>query len=143
MSKFKARLRGANEVPPVSTNAFGTALFKFKQWRSTSILKFVVQVRNISNITRIDLHLGERGEVGPVVARLVNPARPTNRHKFKGVITRSDLRGPLAGLPLRFLIREIKQNNVYVNVHTVAHPRGEIRGQIREIHHHHHHGGEM
>ena len=47
-----------------------------------------------------------------------------------GTLTAADLIGPLSGLTLSDLLAEIEAGNTYVNVHTQAHPTGEIRGQI-------------
>lgn len=40
--------------------------------------------------------------------------------------------GDLAGEPLSELIEEIDAGNIYVNVHTVANPGGELRGQVEK-----------
>jgi hypothetical protein len=48
----------------------------------------------------------------------------------RGTITEADLVGPLAGQPLSALVEAIRSGNAYVNVHTVDHPAGEIRGQL-------------
>jgi CHRD domain len=48
----------------------------------------------------------------------------------KGAITSADLLGPLEGAMLSDLIDEIEAGNTYVNVHTVEHPDGEIRGRF-------------
>ncbi|MDR7432511.1 MAG: CHRD domain-containing protein, partial [Armatimonadota bacterium] len=47
-----------------------------------------------------------------------------------GVITAASLVGPLARQPLSALLERVRVGEAYVNVHTVAHPGGEIRGQI-------------
>jgi hypothetical protein len=36
----------------------------------------------------------------------------------------------MKGKTISDLVQEIKSGDVYVNVHTVQHPAGEIRGQI-------------
>ncbi|MDA1681049.1 CHRD domain-containing protein, partial [Bacillus cereus group sp. TH152-1LC] len=36
----------------------------------------------------------------------------------------------LAGHSLRDLVNEINVENIYINVRTVQHPSGEIRGQL-------------
>ncbi|MCR8659907.1 CHRD domain-containing protein [Paenibacillus endoradicis] len=136
ISKFIAKLRGFHEVPRVRTNAKGIAFFISKHWHNHLKLKFLVKVENIRNVTKIDLHLGERGHNGPVVATLFESSKckkSVHRKIFRGVLTRKDLEGPLRGLSLRFLLREIRNHNVYVNVHTKQHPNGEIRGQIKSI----------
>jgi hypothetical protein len=48
----------------------------------------------------------------------------------KGTITDKNLVGPLAGKTIADLVKLIKDGGAYVNVHTPAHPGGEIRGQI-------------
>lgn len=129
---FSACLRGAEEVPPVRTNARGFAIFFLS--RDGRRLQFLLAVQNIKNATAAHIHLGRRGENGPIVAFLFGPLRrpATVRRSFvTGTITQSDLVGPLAGRSLASLIREMRRRNTYVNVHTTQNPDGEIRGQIR------------
>ena len=86
------------------------------------------------------IHLEDPGKnVGGVVAWLY-PAGPppqliegkTNGILAEGVISADDLVGELEGHSLWDLIEEIKAGNTYVNVHTTAYPKGELRGQISE-----------
>ena len=53
-----------------------------------------------------------------------------NGRLASGSIQAGDLINDLAGHPLEDLIVAIEDGNAYVNVHTVAHPGGEIRGQL-------------
>ena len=46
------------------------------------------------------------------------------------MITQEDLVGPLGGQTLGTLVNEIISGNIYINVHTVQHSNGEIRGQL-------------
>lgn len=94
----------------------------------------MLTVRNIRKVTQAHIHLGRVGVNGPVVAFLFGPVDfgiSVNRGVVTGVITRNDLTGPLAGRSLASLIEAFRNGRAYVNVHTVNHPNGEIRGQVR------------
>ncbi|HDR7871458.1 TPA: CHRD domain-containing protein [Bacillus wiedmannii] len=128
---FFAKLRGRNEVPPVETDARGQAFFKLS--RDELSLKFKLELFDIENVVVAHLHLGVKGTNGPVVAFLFGPiTNPVSIEcaTFTGMITQEDLIGPLAGQTLDALVNEIIAGNIYINVHTVQHPNGEIRGQL-------------
>lgn len=128
---FNACLKGRNEVPPVRTISTGNAVFKLN--RAGNKLFFKLAVNNITNVTQAHIHLGRRGQNGPVVAFLFGPSKfgiSVRNGVIRGVLTRSDLVGPLKGKTIRDLARLMKCGNTYVNVHTIQHPNGEIRGQI-------------
>ncbi|GGE64336.1 CHRD domain-containing protein [Priestia taiwanensis] len=128
---FVAKLCGQNEVPPVVTAAHGQAFFHVSQdWQS---LAFKVKLFDIENVVVAHLHLGQPGVNGPVVAFLFGPiTNPVSIEcaVFTGTLIQSDLVGPLEGLSIADLVREICARNIYVNVHTVQNPSGEIRGQV-------------
>lgn len=128
---YKAHLSGAEEVPPQDTNARGNALFTRSADGTTLSYKLIVA--NIVNVTAAHIHLGAAGVNGPVVVTLYSGS-PNGRESgilAEGTITAADLVGPLAGQPLSTLIAAIEAGDTYVNVHTVARPGGEIRGQVR------------
>lgn len=128
---FFAKLRGRNEVPPVETDARGEAFFKLS--RDELSLKFKLDLFNIEDVTAAHLHLGAKGTNGPVIAFLFGPiTNPVSIEcaTLTGMITQEDLVGPLAGQTLSTLVNEIISGNIYINVHTVQHPNGEIRGQL-------------
>ncbi|MBO1580620.1 CHRD domain-containing protein [Bacillus sp. XF8] len=135
MSKcFFAKLTGREEVPPVITDACGIAQFKFNN--DFTRLRFKLVVNDIDKLTVAHIHLGMRGEEGDVVAFLFGPVTPgisVDRVVVTGIITESDLVGPLQGMSLLDLAREMEDRNTYVNVHTENHPNGEIRGQIKQV----------
>lgn len=134
MRLFFARLRGSEEVPPVSTEARGSFVARLSS--DGRSLRFRLVVNDITNANEAHIHLGRRGENGPVVAFLAGPlSRPVSvrRGVVTGTIRREDLVGPLEGRSLSALIREMLLGNTYVNVHTTQNPGGEIRGQIRRI----------
>jgi allophanate hydrolase subunit 2 len=131
---FIAKLSGAEEVPPVRTDAFGDA--KFKVSKDEKRMAFRLTVNNLDNFTQAHIHLGRRGMNGPVVAFLFGPADPAisvDRGVVEGIITAEDLVGPLQGKPLSALIDLMKAEKTYVNAHTVQNPDGEIRGQIKPV----------
>jgi hypothetical protein len=94
---------------------------------------FKLVVANLDDVTVAHIHLGQMGVEGPPVVNLfTGPAKEGN---FSGVLaegdfTAADLIGPLAGKTLEDLGKAGHGRMLYVNVHTKAHPAGEIRGQI-------------
>jgi hypothetical protein len=131
-SIFRATLEGEQEVPPVDSDAKGFAIFRLSN--DGTELEYKVIVANIEDVTAAHIHLAPKGENGDIVAFLFNPEAPTegrtNGALARGTITSADLVGPLEGATLSELIDQIEAGNTYVNVHTVEHPAGEIRGQI-------------
>jgi CHRD domain len=131
---FFAILEGSEEVPPVRTDADGLA--KFKVSRDGRRIGFRLTVNNLDNFTQAHIHIGRRGENGPVVAFLFGPVDPdisVNKGVVEGIITADDLVGPLEGRPLSALIELMKDRETYVNAHTAQNPDGEIRGQIKRF----------
>lgn len=131
-SIFHAILEGDEEVPPVDSDAKGAAIFRTNN--DETELNYRLIVANIEDVTAAHIHLAPRGENGDIVAFLFDPEEPTegrtNGVLAEGTITSADLVGPLEGSTLSELIDEMEAGNTYVNVHTVDHPSGEIRGQI-------------
>jgi len=134
MPAYNALLLGRNEVPPVATPAFGTAVFHYDE--ANRRIRFRLEVQRITRMTQAHIHLGRPGQNGPVVAFLFGPSAfgiSTGRGIVRGTLSARHLVGPLQGRTIRDLVRELNSGNAYVNVHTVQRPNGEIRGQIRRI----------
>ena len=130
-SNFVAPLDGSQEVPAVTTH--GTGVAKFQLSPDGAALGYKLIVANIKDVTQSHIHLAPRGSNGPVVAFLfgfVSGGVTHNGVLAQGSISAGDLVGPLAGMSLTALLDELRSGDAYVNVHTVAHPPGEIRGQI-------------
>jgi hypothetical protein len=132
---FRTHLSGAQEVPPAETNATGQAIFQLR--KNGTELHYKVIVANIENVTMAHIHLAPAGVNGPVVAWLYPSGPPPqlipgpfNGVLAQGVITSTNLVGPLLGESLSDLMDAIIAGNAYVNVHTQQFPGGEIRGQI-------------
>lgn len=133
VKNFVAPLSGDQEVTPVETNATGLA--KFKLNKAGDALSFKLNVANIEDVIGAHIHRGAPGMNGPVVACLTDPCFfpgdpvTVNGTLAEGTVMASDVTGPLAG-NFDALIEAMRSGNTYVNVHTIANPSGEIRGQI-------------
>ena len=124
--QYHAKLSGQNEVPPVTSNATGTAKFA----PLTKSVQYLLNATNISGVTGAHIHLAKSGQNGPIVVTLIKGAVATNKVGQKGVITASMLEGPLKGKTITDLLTAMKKGDTYVNIHTIKHPNGEIRGDI-------------
>jgi hypothetical protein len=133
---FVAQLTGAQEVPALKTKATGNATFVVSPDGKT--ISYEVKVNNIIDITMAHIHLAAAGKNGPVAVWLYPVTGPPPALKpgtYSGIladgkITAKSLVGPLKGNPLSALIKDMETGKSFVNVHTMQHPAGEIRGQI-------------
>ena len=132
---FHATLSGKAQSPPIDTPAHGRATFVLSS--DGQSLSYRLYVADIDDVLMAHIHIAPAGQEGPAAVWLY-PAHPPameKEGKFTGVlahgsITAADLRGPLQGKTIADLVADIKAGNAYVNVHSKAHPGGEIRGQI-------------
>ena len=126
--KFKAKLSGQDEVPPVQTTASGMVWFKPMQDK----VWFKVNVTDMQGVTKAHIHTGKVGANGPVVVTLYKSDTPQsiNGKLSYGNITSNLLEGPMKGKQISDLVTAMSNGSTYVNVHTEKHPNGEIRGQI-------------
>lgn len=132
---YTAHLSGEAEVPSNDSRATGQAFFKLN--KDGDALSYTLIVAHIENVRMAHIHLAPAGENGPVTAWLYPSGPPAqlipgfyNGILQKGMITSSDLVGPLAGRDLSDLLDMLQNGGAYVNVHTNQYPGGEIRGQV-------------
>jgi hypothetical protein len=134
---YAAQLSGANEVPPVDSGAAGSAVCDLRE--DGEVLRYEVAATGLRNSLQGHIHTGGPDENGPVVAFLYDfapldaseaEARTVEGTLGNANITADDLVGPLEGESLDALIDLIEAGEAYVNLHTVANPPGEIRGQL-------------
>lgn len=131
--QFSATLAGDKEVPPVETDAKGSAGFSQPHLNNMS---FGIQVSNIEKVMGAHIHQGKEGDNGPVVVTLFKAENntgtgPVNGQLVGGSITNDMLEGPLKGKTVEIdLLKLIQDGEAYVNVHTTDNPNGAIRGQI-------------
>ncbi|MDR4491222.1 MAG: CHRD domain-containing protein [Candidatus Nitrosocosmicus sp.] len=127
---FDAKLAGDQEVPPVDTQGSGQADFNVV---GTDSISYDVNVTGMEKVTQAHIHKGKTGENGPVVVTLFNtesPSATTNGVLASGNFTAADFEGPLKGKQMKDLTDMVNDGEAYVNVHTEANPKGEIRGQL-------------
>ena len=107
-------LSGASEVPPVTTSASGTATVTINPDRTV-----VVKVTATGmTATASHIHEGAAGANGPVIVPFTKTADNTFASPEGAKLTESQYASYKAG-------------NLYVNVHSAAHPGGEVRAQIK------------
>ena len=133
---FGANRTGDEEVPPNDSRGRGHAQF----WLSDdgTSMRYKLIVANIENVTQAHIHIAPAGVNGPVVVFLfgfVAGGVTENGVLAEGTITQANLiPRPAIGFggTMAELLAAMRTGNAYVNVHTVALPAGEIRGQVRE-----------
>ena len=133
---FVSPLAGREEVPAVDSKARGNAVLTLSEDGATLHYKLIVA--NIENATQSHIHIAPAGVNGPVVVFLfgfVAGGVSTNGILAEGDITAANLIARPAigfGATMPELVAALRTGNAYVNVHTVAVPAGEIRGQVSE-----------
>ena len=111
---FNATLTGASETPANASTATGSATFTYNT--ITYVLSGSVTFAGIT-ATAAHIHYATAGVAGPVVFPL-GTAPLTSPINFTS--------SPLTTTQ----IAELLANQFYVNIHSAAHPGGEIRGQL-------------
>ncbi len=125
---FIAHLVGDQETPPNNSLAQGEAIMHLNAGGTVS---YKLIVANITNVTQAHIHQAPRGVAGGIKQWLY----PVSGMTIQLLPGRTD--GILAEgtfTPTPELLAAIMSGNAYVNVHTLQHPPGEIRGQLRAAH---------
>jgi ABC-type Fe2+-enterobactin transport system substrate-binding protein len=114
MGSQKIELSGANQVPPVTTTAAGTATVTIKDDRS------VVASVTVTGMTATASHIHEAaaGANGPVIVPFTKTGDNTFAAADGAKLTESQYASYKAG-------------RLYVNVHSARNPGGEVRGQLK------------
>jgi hypothetical protein len=138
-TSFTATLSGANEVPPVTTPAMGTATLTVSGQQIT----YTINVTDIQNVFVAHIHIGAAGENGPVRLNLCGTGDPQPACTSGTGVLATGTNGTTVGTPaITFdsLLSAMRSGGAYVNAHTMAagctpgdpgcNPGGEIRGQV-------------
>lgn len=145
--EFEAELSGEQEVPAVDTDTEGEVDIDFKD--DLSKARFKLEVEDGRLVTQAHLHCGRAGENGPVVVFLFDfvpdgvdvdgrLARGTLRNADitevgANCVTPTNRNFPGIGRPVNniaALFFAMRDGLIYANVHTIASPGGEVRGQL-------------
>lgn len=110
----EVKLDGSHEVPPVDTQASGSGTITISSDKSVhgSITTQGIEA------TAAHIHEAAAGANGPVIIPLARGADNTWVVPAGAMLTDAQYRSYMSG-------------NLYVNVHSAAHPGGEIRAQLR------------
>ena len=129
---FSANLTGDFEVPPVTTNATGSAEFELND--DGDEMSYDLEVDDIEGVLFAHIHQGSDSENGPIVVTLFNasdgPTDEIDGTLESGDFAAEDFEGPLQGQNMTDLVDAIEGGQAYVNVHTEVNPPGEVRGTI-------------
>ncbi len=114
---FAVSVSGANAVPPLKTAGTGTAQLTYDP--ATRVVTWSIAYKDLSSpATMAHFHNGAAGKNGPVVIWLTTKGvPPTSPIKGRATLSAAQAKAFLAG-------------DWYINVHSQAHPAGEIRGQV-------------
>jgi len=115
---FKVALTGAQQVPPVQTAGVGTAELSYDP--ATRVVTWSVTYSGLSGpATMAHFHgPAAAGQNGPVAVWLTEKGKPAE----------SPIKGEATLTPDQ--AKQFAAGEWYINVHTQAHPGGEIRGQV-------------
>ena len=124
--KFEAELSGAEEVPPVMTEGVGEAKFESD---GTSVA-FELKWDDLTTPALFaHIHCAVRGMNGPVGVTLFTGTRDTEG-EVQGTFTAPDSGNACGWEDLADVLGAMATGGAYVNVHSMQHPGGEIRGQV-------------
>ena len=129
-TSFSTTLAGANEVPPTTSTATGTATFTL----SGTTVNYTVTYSSLSGPpTASHMHVGASTVSGPVVVPF-SGLPTTASGTFSGSFTQADIKAQTSPVinTLDDLLAQMRAGNTYANIHTTAHGGGEIRGQIAD-----------
>src|SRR5262249_14748509 len=115
---FTVPLTGTEQVPPVETSAKGSAAVTYDP--ATRVVTWTITYTGLSAPATMAHFHGpvEKGKNGQVVIWLSTKGSPAES-PFKGEATLTPEQA-----------RQFTAGEWYINVHTQAHPGGEIRGQV-------------
>jgi len=129
---FKATLTGDQEVPPVTTDTTGKVFLRLN--KEETELEIQLHVNDGVRIQQSHIHCAPAGVNGPVVVFLAGLHAAgldiDGKWVSNATIKDTSIVNPACGTTVAALADSMRAGNTYVNVHSVAHPGGVIRGQV-------------
>jgi hypothetical protein len=142
LDRYWTALTGDQQIPPVTTDARGYVGLKFQD--DLTRVAYIVNAENIGNVTGIYIYQSDKNQTGTVVLDLLKGTKKVKKHveqvlnttpegKITGTLSiggamRDDLQGQLKGKPLSDLYNLMVKGSIYVSIHTIDFPHGEVRG---------------
>lgn len=124
-STLKASLDGSQVLPAVVTTAAGSADMAIDTPQNK--ITYSVSATGLGSVTSVSIHLGEAGANGPAIFTL---ATGPFTSPLTGTLTDFDFTPAPSATTFHAATFNILNGKAYVLITTVAHPAGEIRGQI-------------
>jgi len=135
--EFEAELSGAQGVPAIDTRTRGEASFEVNDDYTKIEYELKVKTRGESGIGLLGvagthIHCAPAGENGPVVAHLAGVVNGglDGTFKISATLTEANIVNDACGATIASLVNSMSSGLTYVNVHSLANPSGEVRGQI-------------
>jgi len=131
--EFLAALIGSQEVPPVTTDARAVVDVVLNP---DNTLSYVLRALGpITNATQAHIHLGARGQNGPIAVFLYGLTTGENFQPGDIIATGTLSNANVIARPgfaptISNLVQRIRQGRAYANLHTIQNPAGEVRGQM-------------
>ena len=125
---FVADLTGANERPTAVTSS-ATATAEFDVYQDLPGIFYKLTVTGVDSMTAAHIHgPADTSQAAGVIVDLYTGT--TTGPGVSGVIAQGTLPVP-KGITVDSVLALMRSGKAYVNVHTRAHPGGEIRGQVK------------
>lgn len=138
-------LDGSQAATPNSSPALGVGIFNLDTISGLYDLELFVtgitpdQLMNVGpNLTPMHLHSGAPGASGPIVVDVgyAGTIAPLGALGFKLSVegaTFGGVQGGLNGPSVEDNLADLLAGMIYINIHTIAFPGGEIRGQLTVV----------
>jgi hypothetical protein len=124
-----ASLTGAQVVPPVTTTAAGSGNVVVSPARDAISFSLTVSPLPVTTVVLAHIHEGAPGVNGGVIFNLL-PAGAAFTGALSGTLTAADFLPVITVTTFAQAVDAILAGNAYFQVHTLASPGGELRGQI-------------